>query len=143
MTRFTLKHPQYPIKIWVFMGCPQKDVIPHISTKAIPITLEDICHDPDDHDEEVGKAVMFKNGCFLLWTRYLPVDPVSMSNLVHEIFHTAYSIREWIGAPYLTDESEEDWAYLISWLTETILKKHETFGRGRRRTGTVPDSTSQ
>lgn len=125
------------------MGCPQKDVIAHISTKAIPITLEDICHDPDDHDQEVGKAVMFKNGCFLLWTSSLPVDPVSMSNLVHEIFHTAYSIREWIGAPYLTDESEEDWAYLISWLTETILKKNETLGRRGRRVGIIPDTSSQ
>lgn len=142
MVKFTFRHSQYPIKIWVFMGCPQEDVIPHISTKAIPITLEDICHDPEDYDEEVGKAVMFKNGCFLIWVKHLPVDPESMSNLVHEIFHTAYQIRQWIGAPYLTDESEEDWAYLISWLTETILKKNETLGRRGRRVGTIPDTSS-
>lgn len=111
------------------MGCSQKEVLPVISTKAIPIVLSDICHDPDDHDEEVGKAVMYKNGCFLIWIRELPNTPFAISNLVHEIFHTAYQIRTWIGAPYLTDESEEDWAYLISWLTETIFKKYETQSR--------------
>jgi hypothetical protein len=143
MTRFTFRHPQYPIKIWVVMGCPQKDVLPYISTKAVPITLDDICHDADDYEEEIGKAVMFKNGCFLIWIRSLPENPLTLSNLVHEIFHTAYQIRTWIGAPYLTDESEEDWAYLISWLTENILKKHETHRRRGRGIGIVPDVTSQ
>lgn len=125
------------------MGCAQKDVLPHISTKSYPITLEDICQDPDDHDEEVGKAVMFKNGCFMIWLRDLPETPESYSSLVHEIFHIAYQIRTWIGAPYLTDESEEDWAYLISWMTETILKKHESQKRRGGRHGTVPDPPSK
>lgn len=113
------------------MGCSQPEALPVISSKKKPVTLEHLNTSLEEHNSEIGKAVMFKNGNFLIWTKELPNTPARISTLAHEIFHTVYNIRTWIGAPYLTEESEEDWAYLISWLTETIFKKYETCkGRG-------------
>lgn len=144
MIHFKFKHSQYPIKVWVFFNCTQEETLPHLNnSKKHPIKLTDLVDDPEDHKSEVGKHVMFKDGNFFIWLKQEPNTPLQKANLAHEVFHAVAEIRTYIGAPTLTDNTEEDWAYMTSWLTENIYKRYETHSRGRRGTGVVSDSSSK
>lgn len=129
MIKIKFNHFQYPVRVWVFFNCSQSEIISHITTKKYPVKLSDLVDDVDKHEEEMGKAYMFKPGNFLIWLKSEPNNPRTKAELHHEIFHCVYRIREFIGAPVLSEDTEEDWAYMISWITETIYKKYETIKR--------------
>jgi hypothetical protein len=150
MIHFKFKHSQYPIKIWVFFECTQPELIPYLNNnRKYKIALEDIVDDPKLHLTEEGKHSMFKPGNFLIWSKLAPTNAKSIGTLAHEIFHAVAAIRDFIGAPNLTDDTEEDWAYMTSWLTENIYLKYEIHSkgnkgnRGRRRSGVIPDTSSK
>jgi hypothetical protein len=125
MFKVKFTHAHYPIVIWVFFGCSQEDVVKEINTKKHPIILEDIVCDLDNYKSEEGVSTMFKPGNFLIWLKSYPTNGYWKANLAHEIFHAVAAIRTWIGAPTLTDDTEEDWAYMTTWITLHTYNKYE------------------
>lgn len=69
-----------------------------------------------------GMALDFEKGRLVLWLQHFPKDPFSLSVLSHEIFHITTFAMNHIGI-ILTKDSDEAFAYMISWLTEEILKR--------------------
>lgn len=127
MVYFNFKHSQYPLRVHVFFDCTIPDVLNKISTKKKPVLLTDLRDDPEDLKSAEGLAHMYKDGSFFIWSKKKLNSAVDIGTLSHEIFHTVYNMRIYIGSPILTPETEEDWAYMISWLTEQIFKKYEIY----------------
>ena len=61
-------------------------------------------------------------GVYYIWMREKPNEAQTFSILSHEIFHFATALMEKVGMK-LTEESEEAYAYLIQFITKSILKE--------------------
>ena len=73
-------------------------------------------------DTSLGRTVYSEDtGVFFLWVLQKPKTAQDMGFLLHEIFHAACAVMSGIGCNP-SDDSEEVYAYLITFLTEKILK---------------------
>lgn len=68
-----------------------------------------------------GLVFNLGNGNNVLWLQSLTQSPDDVSTLAHEALHAAYDILKNVGIP-LGNDSEEAYAYLISHITEKVLK---------------------
>jgi hypothetical protein len=73
-------------------------------------------------DTQRGRCIMFKENQTLIRMYELRDTPAWYGHLAHEIFHAVEFLMDRIGMK-LTNESDEAYAYLISYLTEEIYKK--------------------
>jgi hypothetical protein len=86
------------------------------------VTAEEICN--AIIGIECGKTIYDEhNKLFLLWIPHSPKTAQDMGFLSHEIFHAACAVMDAIGSKP-SEDSEEVYAYLITFLTQKII---ETF----------------
>lgn len=113
----------YPFDIMVSIGESNKQLTKSLKPytgRLIPRDYE-LCNYTSDTCE--GRAVMFSNNCSFIRLRKLPNGPKEFGNLAHEIFHVATFIMDRIGIKLEVMVSDEAYAYLISFLTESIYKE--------------------
>lgn len=76
-----------------------------------------------DDDYLLGRTIYSnEKNVFVLWIPRKPKTAQDMGFLSHEIFHAACAVMSGIGCSP-SDDSEEVYAYLITYLTEKILKE--------------------
>ena len=74
----------------------------------------------DEHS--AGKTIYDKaQNAMIVWMRQLPQTAAELGTLSHEIFHAAQALMISIGAN-LSEDSEEAYAYLISYITKKVLE---------------------
>lgn len=87
-------------------------------------------HTEEEADSIMGEMDFSLNGhtfydtvfrAFILWMPKKPETAQDWGFLSHEIFHTAYAVMRKIGVTP-SDDSEEVYAYLISYLTKRIIE---------------------
>jgi len=82
-----------------------------------------ILMDINGSDHEMGKTFYDEEmQLFLMWMPHTPKTAQDMGFLSHEIFHAACAIMGGIGSK-LSDDSEEVFAYLITFLTQRIIEE--------------------
>lgn len=71
----------------------------------------------------LGKTIYSnEENVFVMWFPHLPKTAQDMGFLSHEIFHAACAVMSGIGCRP-SDDSEEAYAYLITFLTQKIIEK--------------------
>ena len=90
-----------------------------------PIKFEEATNQHIDPSYD-GASFQDDNGIEYLYLRKTSLTPQSASIISHELFHTTYSILNFVGVQ-LAPQSEEAFAYLQGFLTKKVykaLKKH-------------------
>lgn len=62
----------------------------------------------------------------LVYLKELPKDEKGYAILAHEIFHVVFMMTKKMGIEY-SSEGEEAYAYLIQYLTETVLREYAKY----------------
>lgn len=61
-------------------------------------------------------------GVYYIWMPNVPNDNSSWATLQHEIFHFVVALMKKVGIP-LSDDTEEAYAYLIGYVTKSVVDK--------------------
>lgn len=104
----------YPFDVLFVAGASDEQVQRHIEKSGYELS--------DEEREQlamqgIGRTVMLEGGATVMWLRDAEIHPPV---LAHEAFHTAVFILSRVGVT-LTDDSDEDFAYLIQYLMEEAM----------------------
>ncbi len=75
-----------------------------------------------EYELQKGRCSQFKTGQVIVRLKHKPKTINDLACLQHEIYHAVNYILSFIGIKY-SDDSEEAYAYLITYLTEQCYKK--------------------
>jgi hypothetical protein len=116
MKPFIVDWKIYPYDTVVFLGQSEEEVEKWLEKRINPYQEEkDFLKMYGD-----GRTVMLKGRQTVLWLAKKPKKGCPI--LAHEIFHVVSFLMDRVGIP-LTNESDEAYAYAISYLTQEINKK--------------------
>lgn len=85
--------------------------------------IKDVLEEDDEYT--LGRTIDLGSGQ-LVYLRELPKDEKGYALLAHEIFHAVFMMTKKIGIEY-SSEGEEAYAYLIQYLTETVLREYSKY----------------
>jgi len=112
----------YPFDVLVTFGQTNEQVEKLLKSKGI--TADDDIELAMLRESTVrGRACMFSNNASLIRLTKIPVIPADFAHLQHEIFHVVHFIMDRVGMKYVTEISDEAYAYLIQHLTKEIYMK--------------------
>lgn len=116
-----IKGSVWPYDVVVCLGVSEKEFFDYMEAEfEKPFAEKDLEHLRFDNIR--GKSVILSNNALVLWLKEFPNKPEWYGHLAHEIFHIADMIL-WKAGLSESEDSDEAWAYLIGWLTETIYSR--------------------
>lgn len=122
---FIIKSDIYPSSVLVSIGNEGKQLVDVLAEyNKMESHLEVFKRDESIRDCDGG--CLISNGIVFLHVKDFPTTPKSKANLAHEIFHCCSDMMEYIGAKH-DNASEEPYAYLISWLTQSIYTEIDKY----------------
>lgn len=106
----------YPCKVLVSYG--DKSLVESILIGVVPDTeLSEFMS-----SDSVGSTTLFSTGDVVLYLNKKPTSAYDYSKLVHEIYHCATYILNYVGIKH-SRKSDEAFAYLVGFLTENIFEQ--------------------
>lgn len=116
---FVIYIPIYDRDLLVVFG--DKDYLAQQVSEAYDVPMSDAYMVIEDIDRYTAGRSYFNEwkGIRFLWMPKEPEKPQEYATLAHEIFHAAFGIMNEIGASPSND-SEEAYAYMVSYLTKEI-----------------------
>jgi hypothetical protein len=109
----------YPFDVMVSLGEKDTDLITKLKKMGVDTTDKGIT---DYSPSSRGRCIMFEGGQTLIRIYRYDKSSYFYGYLAHEIFHAVEFIMDHIGMK-LVRESDEAYAYLISFLTTEIHKR--------------------
>jgi hypothetical protein len=109
----------YPFDVMVSLGEKDTDLIAKLNKMGVDTTDKGIT---DYTPSARGRCIMFEGGQTLIRIYRYDKSCDFYGHLAHEIFHAVEFIMDRIGMK-LVRESDEAYAYLISYLTTEIHKR--------------------
>ena len=112
-----LKHPERPFVLHVFVSEPSTSVSKRLNRHKTKVAK----FDPDYFELGQNEAAAVYDLEDTLPAHYVMIFPKKpyVGDIVHESFHAVAKHFNYIGTP-LTPETEEQFAYFISWIVESI-----------------------
>lgn len=111
----------YPFDVMVSVGETNEQIDKHF--KKYNLTAEDVSLATITSPTVKGRTVMLSTNQTLIRITEMPKTSRDYANLQHEIFHAVTFVMDRIGMKLVLMESDEAYAYLISYLTEKIYQK--------------------
>ncbi len=111
----------YPFDVMVSFGQTNEEV--EVLFEEYNLTAEDVSIATITSNTVRGRTVMFSTNQTLIRIVEYPVSCLDYGNLQHEIFHAVTFIMDRIGMKLVVEESDEAYAYLVSYITTEIYKK--------------------
>ncbi len=115
---FIIPYQIYPFSVLFSFGDKDREVFKILKEHGIKKPGTDYKMAPD----EFGITAQFDNGFTLIRMHEIPKTPEGYAVLQHEIFHGVIWLMQHVGAA-LNDESNENFAYVIEYLTREVYKK--------------------
>ena len=119
---FRVDSGTYPMGLFVVVGMTPMEIFQYVNRKVkgklsqIDMTYLTL--------KDTTRAMYVCSGNIsIIILRDFEVSPDSIACLSHEIFHCVYGILTHVAGIYLTDQSEEAFAYEIQYLTGRVLEK--------------------
>lgn len=112
----------YPYEIFVCVEATQEEVLMKIKKNTLFKLDEEIKKLLELEYDVSGRHISIEGTrTHIILLRYPLTTSKGIATLSHEVFHTVYSIMSTVGIP-LTEESEEAYAYLITYVTNEIME---------------------
>lgn len=107
----------YPFDVMVSLGETDEEL-----KKAFKKHKQFEHEDYFKHEMKYGRSSLLPNGNTVIRMKFYPANDYGFGSLAHEIFHTVMKVFDIVGIKWC-DESDEAYAYCISYLTTEIYKR--------------------